>query len=69
MEAAPSNPHGHFESMPFYELNRQVQELALGFPDDLPGSPEVLSRFVSKSGRMARRDIEIPDELLDRVDF
>ena len=27
-EALPSNPHGHFEAVPFLQLNRRIQERA-----------------------------------------
>jgi hypothetical protein len=33
--AAPSNPYGHFEAVPFLDLNRQIQNLAYGFEHDL----------------------------------
>lgn len=64
MDAAPSNPHGHFEAIPFYLLNRKVQELALGFPDDLPASPDVLERFCKAQG-VWPEGLRIPDELLE----
>ncbi len=60
--ALPSNPHGHFESVPFVKLNRQVQKLALGFPDDLPESPETLAHFLETKGDWDERTL-IPDEL------
>ena len=62
MGSAPSNPHGHFEALPFYDLNRQVQELAFGFPDDLPDSPEVLARFTASRGAWPD-GLQLPDEL------
>jgi hypothetical protein len=61
--AAPSNPHGHFESVPFMLLNRQVQQLAHGFPDDLPDSPDVLARFVKTRGQWDD-SIVIPDKMI-----
>ena len=63
-EALPSNVHGHFEAIPFLQLNRKIQELALGFPDDLPTSGEVLSRFWKNRGGWPE-GFAIPDELLD----
>jgi hypothetical protein len=48
--AAPSNPYGHFESIPFHSLNRKIQEWAFGFADDVPEDPEVLARFVATQG-------------------
>jgi len=60
--AAPSNPYGHFEAVPFLILNRRVQEIALGFPDDLPASPEVLARFKETQGAWPE-GTQIPDEL------
>jgi hypothetical protein len=48
--AAPSNPYGHFESIPFHSLNRKIQEWAFGFADDVPDDPEVLARFVESQG-------------------
>ena len=61
--ANPTNPHGHFEALPFYALNRRVQSLAFGFPDDLPDSPEVLERFIGTKGHWDP-DTYIPDEFL-----
>jgi len=60
--AAPSNPYGHFESMPFLKLNREIQDLAFGFPDDLPDSPETLARFLHTKGDW-EEGTRIPDEL------
>lgn len=61
--AHASNIHGHFESVPFYELNRRVQEIAFGFPDDLPTSEELMNRFVAGKG-VWPADLEVPDELV-----
>ena len=61
--AEPTNPYGHFEAVPFHGLNRRVQSLAFGFPDDLPDSPEVLERFIGTKGHWDP-DIYIPDEFL-----
>jgi hypothetical protein len=61
--AAPSNPHGHFESVPFMLLNREVQHLAYGFRDDLPDSAETLARFVETRGRWDD-SITIPDKMI-----
>ena len=33
--------------LPFHNLNQQVQQLALGFSEDVPQSPEALRRFVT----------------------
>jgi len=63
MGAAPSNPHGHFESVPFWRLNQEVQKLAFGFGDDLPDSPETLARLVASRGRWDD-SITIPDKLI-----
>ncbi len=60
--AAPSNPYGHYESMPFMYLNMKVQSLVHGFDADLPDSPEVLARFVASRG-VWPADIHIPDAL------
>jgi hypothetical protein len=43
-------------------LNRKVQEIAFGFPDDFPLSDEVLNRFLEGEGQWPD-GIEIPDEL------
>ena len=61
--AESTNPYGHFEALPFHSLNRRVQSLAFGFPDDLPDSPEVLEQFVGTKGRW-NPDTYIPDEFL-----
>jgi hypothetical protein len=63
-EALPSNAHGHFEALPFLQLNRKIQELALGFPDDLPTSAELLSRLCRNRGEWPE-GFAIPDELLE----
>jgi hypothetical protein len=59
-----SNIHGHFESLPLQLLNRKVQEIALGFPDDFPESEEVLTRFLDWKG-IWPEGVKIPDELFD----
>ncbi len=61
--AAPSNPYGHFESVPFMLLNREVQNLAYGFRDDLPDSAETLARFVETRGQWDN-SITIPDKMI-----
>ncbi len=63
--AAPSNPYGHFEAVPFMLLNQQILSLAHGFKDDLPDSPEILSRFVASDG-VWTSGVHIPDELYDQ---
>ncbi len=62
--AHSSNIHGHYESLPFQILNRKVQEIALGFPDDVPKSEEVLTRFLDGKG-IWPEGVKIPDELFD----
>src|SRR5271166_6558382 len=62
--ATTNNIHGHFESQPFSMLNRKVQEIALGFPDDVPTSEEVLARFLDGKG-IWPEGVKIPDELFD----
>jgi hypothetical protein len=63
--AAPTNPYGHFEAQPILFLNRDVQALACGFSDDVPGSPELLARFLESRGIWEDRT-EIPEELVER---
>jgi hypothetical protein len=63
IEARPDNPHGFYESKPFYGLNRRVQHLALGFPDDLPESPETLARVLAMRGEWDESTL-IPEDLL-----
>ncbi len=48
--ASPCNPHGHFEAMPVYELNRRVQERFHEFPDDIPLNQDGLRHFVATQG-------------------
>ncbi len=64
MGAHPSNVHGHFESLPLQALNRKVQEIALGFPDDFPKSDHELNGFLDGKG-IWPDGVKIPDELLD----
>lgn len=61
--AEPTNPHGHFESIPFHWLNRKVQEWAFGFPDDLPNDPAIRARFI-ESGAAWPTDRAVPEEWL-----
>src|SRR5262249_54772188 len=63
--AAPSNPFGHFEAMPFMWLNRELQELAFGFKDDLSSSPQVHARFCETQGEWPE-GIRFPEGLLER---
>lgn len=63
--AAPSNPFGHFEAVPFQLLNRELQGLAFGFKEDLPGSPQVHSQFCATQGEW-RDEIPFPEDLLER---
>ena len=63
--AAEGNRHGHFESLPFYDLDQQVQRLALGFSEDMPESPEVLQRFLESEGRWPE-GVDLPPSWLDR---
>ena len=53
---------GTSEAVPFHGLNRQIQNLAYGFADDLPETPDVLDRFCESGGRW-NPDIYIPDEI------
>lgn len=62
--AEPTNPYGHFESIPFHDLNRRVQEWAFGFPDDLPNDPETRARFVESEAEWPT-DRAIPKEWLE----
>ncbi|WP_165073524.1 hypothetical protein [Paludisphaera rhizosphaerae] len=64
VDAAPSNPYGHFESIPFHSLCRRVQEWAFGFADDVPDDPAILARFVETNGAWPT-DLELPQEWLD----
>ena len=49
--ADESNPYGHFESIPFVALNRELQLGALGFEDDAPIDLEVLRHFRDCQGQ------------------
>ncbi|WP_165245820.1 hypothetical protein [Paludisphaera soli] len=64
IEAAPSNPYGHFEAIPFHSLNRRVQEWAFGFADDIPDEPAVLARFLESQGEWPT-DRLVPEHWLD----
>jgi predicted nucleic acid-binding Zn-ribbon protein len=57
--ASESNKYGHFESVPFHSLNRELQQQAFGFADDLPDSPETLRQLVACAGRWPA-DMEVP---------
>ncbi|MDR3622080.1 MAG: hypothetical protein P4L85_22210 [Paludisphaera borealis] len=59
--AAPSNPYGHFEPVPFLELNRKIQTWAFGFQEEGTEDPELLARFVDSQGEWPS-DRSIPDE-------
>jgi len=60
--AEPTNPYGHFEAEPFHRLNRRLQNLAYGFADDLPETPDLMTQFCETRGYW-HRDTHIPDEL------
>ena len=62
--AHSSNIHGHYESLPFYMLNRKVQAIALGFAEEVPDSEEVLTRFLDGNG-IWPEGVKIADELYD----
>ena len=61
--ADPANPYGHFEAIAFHSLNRRVQNLAFGFSDDLPESPEILARFCETRGNWDE-SIHVPDDFV-----
>jgi hypothetical protein len=61
----PSNPHGHFESVPILELTLAVQTLVYGFRFDMPESPEAIARFLETQGQWDDR-VEVPDEYVER---
>jgi hypothetical protein len=61
--AAPTNPYGHFESIPFLNLNRQIQNMAFGFSDDLPDSRETLENLLRTKGDWDE-GVTIPEELI-----
>lgn len=48
--AEKSNPHGHFEAVPFVSLNRDLQFKALGFENDFSVDPVTLRRFLETGG-------------------
>ncbi len=62
--AQPTNPYGHFESMPFQRLNRRVQKWAFGFADDMPTSPEIHARFLETQAAWPT-DRTIPEDWLE----
>jgi len=62
--AEPTNPYGHFESIPFQRLNRRVQKWAFGFADDMPTSPEIHAHFLETQGAWPT-DRTVPAEWLD----
>jgi hypothetical protein len=65
VEATPNNPHGHFEVQPILDLSREVQTLACGFSEDVPGSPEIFTRFLKSDGIWDHRT-EVPETSLER---
>lgn len=62
--AAPSNPYGHFEALPFHIMNRRVQEWAFGFADDVPTDSAVLARFLETRAAWPS-DRTLPEEWID----
>jgi hypothetical protein len=64
LAAAPSNPYGHFEAVPFYQLNKRVQEWAFGFPDEAPTDPAALARLLETRAEWPS-DRPIPEEWID----
>jgi hypothetical protein len=63
MGASPSNPHGHFESLPICELNRKVQGLFHGFIDDMPTTEDNLEAFLRTQGSWDPTET-IPEEFV-----
>jgi GT2 family glycosyltransferase len=61
------NRHGYFEAQPICDLNREVQELVQGFPDDLPASAEDLRRFRARRGAWQRDLAAVPEEFSVRA--
>ncbi len=49
--ADENNKLGYFEARPFYEVNMAVQQQAMGFPDDVPRSKDVMRHFLETEGR------------------
>ena len=49
----PSNPYGHFESLPCVDLNRRLQQRLFGFADELPPQRERLFPFVQSAPLIA----------------
>ncbi len=75
--ANESNKHGHFEAVPFHVLDRELQALTVGFPDDVPESQDTLRQFCEAEGcrprpgvpgaqHGARLGAPIPAEAYDR---
>jgi hypothetical protein len=63
--ASPHNPHGHFEMAPAHNLDQRLQNLALGFSEDMPESPQILGRLVENEGRWPD-GVDVPREWLDQ---
>jgi hypothetical protein len=64
--ATEHNKYGHFESVPMFLLNREVQNRVFGFQDDLPDSPEVMRRFRESGGDWELTSVPLPEELFEQ---
>jgi len=60
-----ANKHGHFESMPFYQLDKELLGDLFGFDEDIPNAPDVFQRFCRGEGRW-RWDYAVPESMLRR---
>lgn len=54
-----NNEAGYFEPFPFYELDRRLQQIALGYADDMPEDAETLERLRRSGGRWDLDDLRL----------
>jgi hypothetical protein len=62
--ASPTNRHGHFEAMPFYQLDQKLQGQVFGFTEDIPESQDVLRSFCKSEGRWNLEGSSVTEEQL-----
>ena len=66
LAATEHNKYGHFEAVPFYEIDKEVQTHVFGFSEDIPDSAEVLRQFCEREGHWSFEASTISPELVQR---
>jgi GT2 family glycosyltransferase len=60
------NIYGHFEAMPFYRLDQELQQHVFGFTEDIPPTEPLFSLFCKSRALWQLETRAVPPELIDR---